>query len=111
MKIQLVLILTSMIYVNTYAQVNSQEQTIDENVPSLNYVYPIPTKGILNIHSNYAILKIEIFDMIGDLVYSKPMATGLKERKIDISHLKAGIYFLKIVDEKENIDLIKIVKE
>ena len=73
-------------------------------------VYPNPTTGQLTINSGeLAIKKIEIYDVVGQLLYQINKSTNNqinKEISIDVSHLAAGMYFLK-VDNK----VVKFVKE
>ncbi len=69
-------------------------------------VYPIPTKGILNIESKTAISKIEVLDYLGQWVMSKN-----NSKQIDISNLSTGIYFCKVTDAQGNSGIRKIVKQ
>ncbi|NND23406.1 MAG: T9SS type A sorting domain-containing protein, partial [Acidimicrobiia bacterium] len=61
--------------------------------------------GILNIQSRTNIVHIEIYNQLGQLVFSN---TGTKT--IDISSLEQGIYFVKIMDEYGNVSSKKVVK-
>ena len=56
-------------------------------------IYPNPSRNILNIEvSSFELMEtIQIFDQIGKLVYSGPF-----NNSIDVSHLKSGLYILKI---------------
>jgi hypothetical protein len=69
-------------------------------------VYPNPTMGELRI-TNYEleISDIEVFDVYG----RKQKAESRKKNEIDISHLPAGIYFVKITTEKGQV-VKKVVK-
>jgi hypothetical protein len=59
-------------------------------------IYPNPTNGELKIESNGSKIElIEIFDMTGKKVY----ANRINQQNtvvINISHLPAGLYYLKI---------------
>ena len=73
-------------------------------------VYPNPTTGELHIGypiSDYAISDIVIYDVYGRMLetVSRNTEIGKSEIKIDISHLPAGIYFLKMAGET-----VKVVK-
>jgi hypothetical protein len=73
-------------------------------------VYPNPTHGQLTIyHGQLRIDKVEIFDVIGR-IQKTTTATNKQSGEIiiDISHLSAGIYYLRVFSEK-NITK-KIVK-
>jgi len=69
-------------------------------------IYPNPTSGQLRI-TNYKlqIEGIEIFDIIG----RKQKTEVRKQDEIDISHLRSGIYFVRVLTEKGAITK-KIVK-
>ena len=74
-------------------------------------VYPNPTNGKLQVTS-YELQEnsvVEIYDVVGQLLYQINKSTNNQinnEVSIDISHLSAGMYFLK-VDNK----VVKFVKE
>jgi hypothetical protein len=72
-------------------------------------VYPNPTDGQLRI-TNYElqIKNIEIFDLLGKSVGTNPCVRP--ETTIDISHLPAGMYFMRIQTDK-GIITKKIVKK
>jgi hypothetical protein len=70
-------------------------------------VYPNPTTGQLIIDNGELVIKnIELFDVVGKLQESRMSDIGKSEIVLDISHLSAGIYFLK-VDGK----MLKVVKQ
>ena len=69
-------------------------------------IYPNPTTGRFTIYDlRLDDVKIEIYDVVGQVVQSK-IVDLQSEIEIDISHLAAGLYFLK-VDNR----VIKVVKE
>ncbi|MCZ6594998.1 MAG: T9SS type A sorting domain-containing protein [Bacteroidetes bacterium] len=74
-------------------------------------VYPNPTKGILNIQSKTAIVQIDIYNLLGQLVLSIPIAIGTNKNTIDISRVSKGLYFIKVKDENGNIGTKKVVKK
>ncbi|MCW3070781.1 MAG: hypothetical protein JWO44_671 [Bacteroidetes bacterium] len=60
-------------------------------------VYPNPSGGIFIVHGN-SIAKIEIYNLLGDLIYS---GSGFKQEasaEINISNHPEGIYFMRIYD-------------
>ncbi|WP_346881644.1 T9SS type A sorting domain-containing protein [uncultured Algibacter sp.] len=67
-------------------------------------VYPNPTSNILNIESVKDINTIEFFNISGKrvLVSSK--------RQIDVSHLKSGIYMVRISSLNNQVETKKIIK-
>jgi len=69
-------------------------------------VYPIPAKGVLQIKSSNTIAKIEIYTKIGQLVI-----TDFNVDSVDVSNLVDGVYFCKITDLKDNVEVKKIIKK
>ena len=84
--------------------------TIPETPPSTLSLYPNPTTGELTIsNGQLTITHVEIFDVFGkNLIphtsYPKPHTS------INISHLAAGVYFVKITTEAGQV-VKKVVKE
>ena len=69
-------------------------------------IYPNPNNGefvIENFSSSATHYQIEIFDILGNMVYNKEMS-GLKKMKLDISGRSQGIYFVKVLSgEKQGV--------
>ena len=61
-------------------------------------IYPNPTENELNISSSVEITKIEILNILGQVVYTNEMKS--KNTKIDISNLPKGNYIAKIHTQK-----------
>ncbi|MCL1850430.1 MAG: T9SS type A sorting domain-containing protein [Bacteroidetes bacterium] len=74
-------------------------------------IYPNPTTGELRI-TNYElrIEKIEIFDVYGRELEFNHLITSSSHHLINVSHLVAGIYFVKITTEKQTITK-KLIKQ
>lgn len=71
-------------------------------------IAPNPTKDILNLFSTNGVLRIEIYNMLGQQVLSKDVHSN--QSQVDISQLKSGTYMVKVVlDEQQKI--IKVLKE
>jgi autotransporter-associated beta strand protein len=78
-------------------------------------VYPNPTSGEVIIATSdmrYAICDIEIFDVMGRMVFivGTGHAPSLQSTTIDISHLPSGVYFLRIHTEN-GVVTKKIIKQ
>ncbi|HTO35279.1 MAG TPA: T9SS type A sorting domain-containing protein [Flavobacterium sp.] len=56
-------------------------------------IYPNPVQDILNIESQETVLSVEVFDLLGKKILVS------KDKTIDVSKLKNGIYLLKINTE------------
>lgn len=72
-------------------------------------VYPIPSKGLINIISDEKIKTIEVYDSAGRIVQKQMHSSPSKESKININSPK-GIYYLKI-KTNSRISVKKIIKE
>ena len=96
---------TGGIYSSTIGFINSitnTEETPTNSVDILNNptvkFYPNPTKGILIIETGIEIEHIEIYDLLGSLLYE----TKFKP-EINISNLNEGIYLLKLYSEEGDV--------
>jgi hypothetical protein len=66
---------------------------IDEENPIEWNIYPNPTVDLININAtNNEVVKVEIFSMKGERIYSNNSAV----KQVDVSELPAGQYHLKI---------------
>jgi len=80
---------------------NTQELVLNEQPIQ---VFPNPFNGELNIELKNTIAgaaQIEVFDVVGQLVFSEKTnwQTGQISEKLDLNHLNAGAYFVKITTE------------
>jgi hypothetical protein len=71
-------------------------------------VYPNPTSNNLQVTLAQKMKQIVIYDITGKLVVS---STDRDVKSIDISYLKAGIYYLVLISEGDNLYSSKFVKE
>jgi len=55
-------------------------------------IFPNPTSGLINIHSDDKITELSMVNNIGEEVLFKNITTS----KLDISHLPSGIYFIRL---------------
>lgn len=70
-------------------------------------VYPNPFTSQIQIESKKPIQKLQLFDVIGKLIYCKSDVYGLNS---GLNQLESGVYILTITyqdDEKETVKLIK----
>lgn len=61
---------------------------------SITALYPNPTSGVLHIESAKVIRKIEVFDVLGQIVLSYG-----NEKQIDLSKLNSGLYLIRFTSE------------
>jgi hypothetical protein len=86
---------------------------VHENITTPVIVYPNPTRGVIYVtrdsrdsRDNLHITDVEVFDMYGRAVKTRRAASLQNTATLDISHLPAGIYLLRMGNET-----VKIVKE
>ncbi len=72
-------------------------------------IFPNPSSGIFSISSSEKIVGMEITDVLGEKVREFKFNPANKE--IDLSGQSKGIYFVKILDEKGNRSVKKIILE
>jgi hypothetical protein len=95
---------------------NTVEETIELGIDQLritNYkiqVFPNPTTGELNVtcHSSL-VTNIEVYDVYGRKLSSHHLIPTSSHYLINISHLQAGLYFVRITTEKGMVTK-KVVK-
>ncbi|WP_299116069.1 FG-GAP-like repeat-containing protein [uncultured Winogradskyella sp.] len=86
----------------TNDNVLSQEEPIIEKV----LIYPNPTKDILNIETNFELKEVEIFNVLGQKVLM-----DFNNKKVNVSSLISGTYFLKINDTSDSVtQTIRFIK-
>lgn len=75
-------------------------------------VYPNPAKDELNLKltGSNTIEQIQITDMNGNILMDIPVSEIQSIGKISISELTNGIYFVRVVGNKGQIDMLKFVK-
>ncbi|MBS1534972.1 MAG: S8 family serine peptidase [Bacteroidetes bacterium] len=81
-------------------------QTKFENLPFL--YYPNPVQNSINIRSKTTIDRVEIYNMLGQLV--KNAAPKTNQSSIDISDLSSGQYLMKVATG-QSYNTVKISKE
>ena len=74
------------------------------------HVFPNPVAKELRINYGTRISKIEIYTILGMEVYSCNQEITNRETILDVSALKAGIYFLHLISDTDR-RVVKFVKE
>lgn len=72
-------------------------------------IYPVPTRGEINISADENIRSIELYDSAGRILQKQVISLPSKNLKFDISG-NLGIYYLKIKTDKKMVTQ-KIIKE
>ncbi|MBJ2173202.1 aryl-sulfate sulfotransferase [Aureibaculum sp. A20] len=88
--------------VNSISDNCIQTLTVDNSYFNNLYVYPNPTKDVLNF--NKRIDEIQVYDLTGKVVLNR-----MNSEFINLENLTDGLYFIKISVE-ENSEFIKILK-
>jgi len=60
-------------------------------------IYPNPVKDYLHINSEAEIAGIQIYDLLGKIVFESGKAGN--EAKLNLSHLQSGMYFIKVQND------------
>jgi len=82
------------LYDSSLANQDDTLSTTEETLSTVS-IFPNPTKDIVNIEGLNNESKISIYNTVGQLVYQVKT-----NNSINISHLKSGLYFLKIENNK-----------
>jgi len=69
-------------------------------------IYPNPVQNILNVNASKEVLKIEVFNILGQKMLSKENSST-----VDISNLNKGVYITKIFQENDVISTKRFIKE
>lgn len=77
----------------------------EENHKNLD-LYPNPTKGVVSINLTTAIQSIILYDVLGKQVGFSHQKT---KNSYDFSHLKKGMYLVKIISKKNKISTKRLV--
>lgn len=74
-----------------------EEQNQDYDI----HLFPNPSNGSFTIQTTSKVTGIEIFNVIGEVVYTAAPASPSNSVEIDISSKSAGIYFVRVKTEKK----------
>ncbi len=79
-------------------------------------VFPNPTKGNLFISSGAkenSEVNLEVMDASGKVVFHQLLLFGATEKnqEVDLAHLAAGTYFVKLKSKQESSETFRIIKE
>jgi hypothetical protein len=72
-------------------------------------VFPNPTANEINlVLDKDAVSKIQIFNIVGEVVYQ---ASARGEIKIDVSNFSRGVYSVQIYNKNNNFQIRKFIKQ
>ena len=69
---------------------------------------PNPTKGLIGIHSEQFIKRVEVYAFNGEVVYSYISQNPIKSLDLDLSHLTNGVHIFKTYSD-EGIGFYKFI--
>ncbi|GAB4284057.1 MAG: hypothetical protein Kow0068_09060 [Marinilabiliales bacterium] len=88
--------------------ISSGINTVDNN--EIINVYPNPANEYVEFQSNDNIIKLDVYNIAGELIYSYELSK-VNKSKIDISDLDAGVYMLQFSFENDKKASCKITKQ
>ena len=72
-------------------------------------IYPNPTNDIVNIILEKGSLKkIELYSLTGTLLFNKELKS--EKYALDLSDYNSGIYYLKVINQDNNLVYTRILK-
>ena len=74
------------------------QSSVEENSLSALSLYPNPSSGAVQIESIYEILQCNVYNVIGELVYSNKDLSGKNNHRLSIE--KTGLYYITVYTEK-----------
>ena len=82
---------------------------VNENEIERREIYPNPANDIVEIKGTEQIQTVRIFDLSGKEVIINVEHANYGVARIEIDHLKEGVYFVK-VEGRDSIDILKLMK-
>jgi len=79
----------------------------DQINPNAIAVYPNPTSGLINIVTTQDILRLELYDQLGQLLYEQAISN--EKVTLNVSNFENGIYFIRCYDHAGQFIVKKIV--
>ncbi len=92
-------------------QPNQVNNSIETDVPLFVSIYPNPSTGIVNFdypELGEGILSIQLLDLNGKEVYSQRSVSESNGERVDLSHIKKGLYLVRVCIDSEYIETQKL---
>jgi len=71
----------------------------NDNLPSIN-LFPNPSQNFLTLITNEPLKSVHIFNLLGEQELFEQLTTNNQQLSINVSTLKAGVYFVEVETEK-----------
>lgn len=103
--------------VNTYSELGQHvcdcsSVGIKENSKSFEFsVYPNPALNAIKIESKVAVRKVEVINILGEVVLTETYEKGILMRQLDIISIAKGAYSILVTDEKNRVATNKFIKQ
>lgn len=97
-------------YTDHYLGCNMEKRSntgIEEKTSAEFEIYPNPAKSFIKIISPDAGIRIEVYDILGNLLFAKDNLS--KENKISLPNIVMGTYILKFIDNGQLVAAKKLV--
>jgi hypothetical protein len=97
-----------------YTTCGTTSISLTQNVENkVTFMYPNPAAKTSNIHFNIAensSVKIEMFDMVGKLIYnySENTQKGMNDLKLNLENIENGTYYVRLSANGEQIAMTKL---
>lgn len=88
------------------SQIVSETKIVQNNSELI--LFPNPNNGKFTVNQTNVFNNIEVFNILGKLIYSSIISNGQNEMEINLSNVPKGIYFVKL-DNGEQITTEKII--
>jgi len=72
------------------------------------HIYPNPSSGTVTIIYSSTVNKnqmVAVYNILGEVVYSEIWNNSIRQKTIDLSHLRRGLYLICIGDETRKLIL------
>lgn len=103
-------------YTDTAIFILTKEQTVGNNTLNLftkkHSIFPNPNQGsmFLSLEQDSPIRYVEVYAIDGRLIQRQSCVSGVQ--KLNISHCRQGVYWLRLLDENRNLIAVeKIIKQ
>lgn len=82
---------------------------LSENMSDFAFVYPNPSTGTFNVSASQAINKLHVKDITGKVIWTSDVSNNFYT--LDLSQEANGIYFVQLVSESGQEQVIRIIKQ
>ena len=89
-----------------------EQETVPESPVAESSVYPNPTSGNIRLvveSSGYENMRFRLYDINGTLLQDKKIEGN--ETEISMSNLSPSVYFLKVIQNNQEVKTYKIIKK